>query len=443
MTAAPLDAQDVRHWRDALLAAPTPSDEVALVDAIAELEKLKSAACAAQAVLTVALRETVRTREAAAGVRARSRGRGVAGQLAAARQVSPHRAGVLLGLARDLVTDLPHTLIALAEGRLSEERALVVAAETSHLERDERAEVDHTVCGDAELLDGLGTRELTDELRQRVWTLDPEVVARRVRRAEADRHVSLRTAPDAMSIVTALVPMTQGLAVHAALTRDADTLRAAGDPRSKGQAMADLLVERLTGQATAEAVPACIDLVISDETLLAAGPEPAVVPGHGPIPAPIARDLVAASLDGEVPTWLRRLYADPTGQLVATTSRQRFAPDGLADFVTLRDAGRCRTPWCDAPIRHTDHVEPVEDGGETTAANTQGLCEQCNHVKQAPGWTQQPVPGRRHTVETTTPTGHRHRSRAPALPMPLRRARPRPSPMEISFARVLLEYIAA
>ncbi|MGJ9403564.1 HNH endonuclease, partial [Arthrobacter sp. KK5.5] len=35
---------------------------------------------------------------------------------------------------------------------------------------------------------------------------------------------------------------------------------------------------------------------------------------------------------------------------------------------------------------------------------------------EAPGWSVIPVPGIRHTVQTTTPTGHTYTSTAPALP---------------------------
>ena len=63
--------------------------------------------------------------------------------------------------------------------------------------------------------------------------------------------------------------------------------------------------------------------------------------------------------------WLRRLYASPTtGELVAMDSRARLFPAGLARFIRLRDQV-CRTPWCDAPIRHIDHVVPHVAGGPT------------------------------------------------------------------------------
>ncbi|MHC6594514.1 HNH endonuclease, partial [Arthrobacter sp. C152] len=37
-------------------------------------------------------------------------------------------------------------------------------------------------------------------------------------------------------------------------------------------------------------------------------------------------------------------------------------------------------------------------------------------TKETPGWTAKPVPGLRHTVETTTTTGHTYHSMSPPLP---------------------------
>ena len=96
-----------------------------------------------------------------------------------------------------------------------------------------------------------------------------------------------------------------------------------------------------------------------------------------------------------------------------TTSRAWAFSDGIARLVRLRDRV-CRTPWCDAPVRHVDHVQAHQDGGPTSETNGQGLCESCNHAKHAAGWHSRIRPGRRHEMETTTPTGHTYRSRAPA-----------------------------
>jgi hypothetical protein len=178
--------------------------------------------------------------------------------------------------------------------------------------------------------------------------------------------------------------------------------------------MADTLVDRLlTGTGTGTGVGVMINLVITDQTLFAGGNDPGWVEGYGPVPADLARELATTEQ-----TWLRRLYTSPTtSELVAMDSKARIFPTRLAQLLRLRDR-RCRTPWCDAPIRHADHVEAIEHGGETTAANGQGLCEACNHAKQAIGWQAKPRPGPGHTVETLTPTGHTYTSTAPALVEP-------------------------
>jgi hypothetical protein len=80
----------------------------------------------------------------------------------------------------------------------------------------------------------------------------------------------------------------------------------------------------------------------------------------------------------------------------------------------LRDQ-YCRTPWCNNRIRQIDHVRPHSEGGPTAAGNGQGLCEPCNHAKQAPGWTAEVIDTAPHTVATTTPTGHAYLSQAPPL----------------------------
>ncbi len=161
---------------------------------------------------------------------------------------------------------------------------------------------------------------------------------------------------------------------------------------------------------------------MSDETLLAGGHEPAWLEGFGPIPPDVVRSLVGTAL-ADAWTTLRRAYVSPeSGQLVAVDSKARDFPAALGLFIDLRDQ-ICRTPWCDAPIRHKDHVLAWAAGGETSLVNGHGLCEQCNYVKQAPGWRSRPVngpPDLPPTVEVTTPTGHTHTSASPDLPRPAR-----------------------
>ena len=114
-------------------------------------------------------------------------------------------------------------------------------------------------------------------------------------------------------------------------------------------------------------MPVAVQLVMTDRTLLGDHPEPALLTGHGPIPATLARQLLA---DAGTRAWLRRLYTRPADHsLLTMDSRRRGFPGGLRDFLRSRDQ-ICRTPWCDAPIRHIDHITAAQDDGDTSGPPT-------------------------------------------------------------------------
>lgn len=389
------------------------ADESALVERIAELERVKSAAAAGQARAAAALDASRRAAEAAAGVPAANRGRGVASEVALARRDSPARGGRHLGFAKALVNEMPHTLAALEQGQLSEWRATLIVRESACLDIEDRQVLDAELCGDSAGLDGMGDARLAAAARSIAYRLDPHAIVERAAKAETERTVTIRPAPDTMTWLTALLPVAQGVSVYAALRRAADTTF---DGRSRGQVMADTLVERATGRSAATPTPIAVNLVLSDRTLLSGDNSPADISGYGPIPAEVARGLVtAAGTDSRSRATLRRLYTHPeSGALVTMESRARRFPRGLATFIGLRDQ-RCRTPYCDAPIRHRDHATPHARGGQTAVANGLGSCERCNYVKETAGWqvsTNIDETGR-HTAEFTTPTGCHHRSAAP------------------------------
>lgn len=393
--------------------ADLDGEAASLVARLSELEQHKARDAAEQARISVRLDEVRRAIEERDGVPARRRGVGVALEVALARQDSPARGSRHLGFAKALVNEMPHTLAALESGALSEWRATILVRETAYLALEDRQKIDIEMCSDPARVHGLGDQRLAAEAKKLAYRLDPTAVVHRARRAEGDRRVTIRPAPDTMTYLTALLPVKQGVAAYAALKRAADI--SADSSRGRGQIMADTLVERLTGVATAQEVPIGVNLVISDEALLAAGGDPATISGHGPVPAAIGRRLVAESIGAGAKTALRRLFRNPAGALVAMDSRRRTFPKVLAEFIDLRDQ-TCRTPWCDAPIRHHDHTVPRARGGGTSAANGAGLCEQCNYAKEADRWHVQPIDGTDcHTIELITPTGKTYRSTAPPL----------------------------
>ena len=133
------------------------------------------------------------------------------------------------------------------------------------------------------------------------------------------------------------------------------------------------------------------------------------------IPAPLARELALGDGKAAAKRWIRRLFLTPDGKHLASmdSSRREFTPNQRL-FIRLRDQDTCRTPWCDAPVRHIDHITDHADGGPTEIANGQGYCAACNYTKQAAGW--RTTATRDGSITTRTPTGHRYDSPVPAPP---------------------------
>ncbi|MFJ6454529.1 HNH endonuclease [Paenarthrobacter sp. NPDC091669] len=443
-----------------------------LIGQLRVLEEMKSAISGLQAQIAVAFDLAQRAEQAEAGMPAAERGKGVGAQVALARRESPNRGSRLLGLAKALVTEMPRTLAALNKGLLNEWRATLLVKETACLSVEDRAAVDAELAPDTGTFDGVGDRALVAAVKAAAYRRDPRSVAQRASHAATERTVSLRPAPDTMTYLTALLPVAQGVAAYAALTRAADAARSSGDPRGRGQVMADTLTERITGTPGGVAGVE-LQLVMTDRTLFQSDSEPARLHGYGIVPAEWARTLIgpgeqtqgrrqgptgqrplpqrAPSASQEVPAsrgssparttptgsqsghgpvpeedhdfavWVRRLYTAPgSGELLAMGSKARLFPHRHRRFIQARDH-TCRTPYCDAPIRHIDHIVPWHLGGTTTLDNAAGLCEACNHTKENPGWTATPLPAETlpadtHTLHISTPTGHSYQSKAPPLP---------------------------
>ncbi|MEE6164078.1 MULTISPECIES: HNH endonuclease [unclassified Mycolicibacterium] len=393
------------------------ASEAELRAQVETFERLKSAAAAAQARAT-ALWAAKRRAEAAAGVPASRRGRGLASEVALARHDAPVCGGTHLGMAHALVHEMPHTLAALECGALSEWRATLIVRESACLSIEHRRQLDTEMCADPSRLQGWGNARVQAEAKKIAATLDAAAVVDRSAKAAEDRCVTIRPAPDTMAYVTVLLPVQQGVAVYAAAKHAADTTF---DERTRGQIMADTVYERVTGRAADQPLPLELNLVMADTTLAGDDDAPAWISDYGPVPAGFARTLITdtATATDEVKATLRRLYRHPrSGQLVAMESQARLFPKGLATLLNLRDQ-TCRTPYCNAPIRHHDHATPKHQGGPTTALNGLGTCEACNYAKEAPGWsvTTQEIDGV-HTAEFVTPTGAVYQSTAPPLPGP-------------------------
>ncbi|WP_081709951.1 HNH endonuclease [Arthrobacter sp. 35W] len=400
-------------------AARIPQASSVLIDQIRALEELKGAAAGRQAVLAAAFDALQRRDQESRGVPVKDMGKGVGAQIALARRDPPAKGARHLGLAKALVREMPHTLRALQRGRISEWRATLLVRETACLSLEDRMAVDEDLAGNLESLEALNDKAIVARAKQAAYRLDAAAFVKLRERSETERNVTCRPAPGGMVFLSGLLTLKGGVSALAALDSEATLLRARGDSRSRGQIMADAMIERLTGAVDARNASVEIQLVMTDRALFDNGAEPAYLPGYGVIPAPDARALATSDqhgLEAKDRVRIRRLFTYPgTGELVGMEARSRLFPESLQRLVRARDQV-CRTPWCGAPIRHADHVKSWASGGPTSAANAQGLCERCNQTKELAGWSSETVSGLRHTVETTTPTGHVYLGMAPPLP---------------------------
>ncbi|AKU18819.1 hypothetical protein VV02_10625 [Luteipulveratus mongoliensis] len=432
----------MRAFLDALPGLSADVSDSERIDQLALLERVQAACVAAQARVMVDFDASQRHDQAEAGVPRRRQGGGVADQIGLACKISPQAAAMRLGRARVLVAEMPCTMRALARGDISERVADAAVRQTSHLEPADRRAVDALA---APRLPDMSLREADAAVRRLAYQRDPEGSVARIAAAARDRAVWSRPAPDCMSRLSAILPAAQGVAAYASLDQQARHLRAQGDGRTLSQLRADVLVERLTGQASAEAVPVEVGITMTVEALLDDSDEPAYVDGHGPVPAALARTIAAGRQQAETSrdpvgersrAWVRRIFTDPIdGSVIAVDPRRRELDGPLRRHLDTRDRV-CRVPFCDSPIRHRDHVEPYSEGGLSTIANGQGVCERFNYTKQLPGWrtivlhpghehprhehsttdAAQRRPrarGPAHRVEIITPTGHRYQSHAP------------------------------
>src|SRR5699024_2616968 len=136
----------------------------------------------------------------------------------------------------------------------------------------------------------------------------------------------------------------------AALRRDASTMVGtgqttdptdpAGQPRTRDQIMADLFVQRVTGQSSAPAIPAEVQVVMTAETLFGDDHTPAWLAGYGPNPAATTKPWLA---NPDAGLFLLSVFTRPTDhQLVGLESRSRAFPTGLRRMILLPD-DTCRT----------------------------------------------------------------------------------------------------
>ncbi|KIC62208.1 HNH endonuclease signature motif containing protein, partial [Pseudarthrobacter phenanthrenivorans] len=137
--------------------------------------------------------------------------------------------------------------------------------------------------------------------------------------------------------------------------------------------------------------------------------EPAELDGYGPIPASLARKLVADGADS-----FHRVLVDPRNgaPLEIGRTRYRLTP-AIKQWLRIRDR-KCSFPGCSnhTPDNDTDHLTAWHHGGATDVSNLAQLCPKHHRLKHHSHWTPDPAtpdepPG------WTSPTGRHYNPEHP------------------------------
>lgn len=399
---------------DAEVPDPVVPDEVDLVVEVADLMTVFAAQRLERvdAMRRQALRDaTVNGRVLTAVVE-----RGIRLELAAALRITEHAARDLLAFAEAMVHDYPQVLASMGQARMSERHAEILVGAVNELEPEFRERVLQAGIGLAEA-EPVGT--FRRKLRTLIDTVRSATLTERYEHAVTNRRIAVEPAEDGMGWFHLYAPMVAITAVQARSTAMAKIVTAAdGDERTLDQARADVVLDLLVdGQVAAHperargvqasvfvTVPVLALLHETDAARAAAGIDPPVVEGIGPIPLPVARELA-----GGAAGWTRVLTHPETGMVLSVGRTKYRPPPALAKLVKWR-ADRCLGPGCGMPASRcdVDHNVDWALGGATELSNLGPFCEGHHTVRHHTDWTIEQVPGSGGAILWTSPTGRRY-----------------------------------
>ena len=324
-------------------------------------------------------------------------------EIAAALRIPDRTAERLIRTSQTLVNDLPATLLALGEGRLSFRHAQILVDHSYGLERAAVRELETRMLPVAQKNTPSRFEQSVRKTRER---LNPESMVERQVKAVEERGTELIPEQDGMVFVGAHVSSAVGVAIENRLTDMARSLQCDGETRNLAQLKSDIFADILLdidGQSGSTAgqgaspiarfrsIRPTILVTVPAMTLLKRSDEPGIVEGYGPIDPATARELASFSKT------MRRLITDPVTGIVLAYDRKRYRiPDDLRTWLRVRD-GTCRFPGCNrrAGPCEIDHTRDWALDGETNHDNLAHLCKRHHTIKGASDWTVEQIGGGR------------------------------------------------
>ena len=360
----------------------------------------------------------------------------VAAEIACVLTIGPRAAGLLLSEAHDLTTRLPLTLSGLQAGTLSWQHARVMVDETASLDPAGAAALEaHFLDPDApNPARGCPAGDMPASRfrhKARIWRERHHTESIETRHATSilDRRVDYTPDRDGMAWLSAHLPAHQAAAIWNRITAISRGLQGPDESRTLTQIRADVYAAALlssgNGRSNADGggnlegrgadigkagnpgqvrTPRAEVLVtVPVFSLLGATDEPAMLDGYGPIPASMARDLVANGAES-----FHRVLVDPRDGAQLEIGRKSYRPTkAMQRWLQLRD-GRCTFPGCSNQSldNEADHLLAWHQGGTTGVSNLRQLCPRHHRLKHASTWT--PTPATKNEPPGWTSPSGRH-----------------------------------
>ncbi|MDQ0730660.1 HNH endonuclease signature motif containing protein [Arthrobacter sp. B1I2] len=368
-------------------------------------------------------------------------------EIAGVLTLSSAAAGAFVEQSRR-VCSLPLVIDALAAGAISWQHARIVADETEGLTPDGAAAlVAHFFDpNDPNPARGAAPGELVPSrfrAKVRTWRErhHPETLERRHAKSVADRRMEYTPDRDGMAWINLYLPGDTACAIWNRTTATARGLQNPAENRTLTQLRPDIAASLLLGagllpnteyNAAADTaagpgsaagtsagnstelgeVPtprADVLVTVPVFSLLGLTDEPAALDALGPIPASMARKLVADGADS-----FYRVLVDPRDGAPLEIGRTRYRlPETIKQWIRMRDA-KCTFPGCSnrSPDNETDHLKAWEHGGTTGTSNLGQLCPKHHRLKHARPW--KPTPGTKSEPPGwTSPTGRHYNAEHP------------------------------
>ncbi|WP_426765167.1 DUF222 domain-containing protein [Pseudarthrobacter sp. 1G09] len=384
-------------------------------------------------------------------------------EVAGVLTLSPGAAAAFISQSRK-VCAMPPVTAALAAGAVSWRHAVIVADETDCLAPEgAEALVAHFFDPDApNPAWGSAPGDLVAHLfrrKVRTWLerTYPVSVQERHARCVAERRMEYRPDADGMASITLILPADTACAIWNKTTATARGLQGPGETRTLTQLRPDTAAALLLGAHTGTAGtgrsvdgqqaggvagvqgapgageagtstgtstgtgPYAVDLrtipapkatvlvTVPIFTLLGNTDEPADLDGYGPIPAAMARKLVA---DGA--TSFYRVLVDPRDGAPLEIGRTSYRlTEAMKRWIRMRD-GHCTFPGCTNPStdNDTDHLTAWQQHGTTGVSNLAQLCPRHHRLKHNSGWTPT-VATETEPPGWTSPTGRHYPAQHP------------------------------